>query len=560
MAPPPSRRVTAAAVSRELAALELVRRRKAQASLVDFARSIDIPGMPVQQVPDDYDYLEEIAFKPVESTVALHHRVIMREIQTCMETANGRLIIQAPPGSAKSTYADVVAVPYAMGRWPGSRYIITTYATKLARKQSRKALQICRSSNYRSIWDQRPQVRRDIGSAEEWALDNGSEVMAAGILAGITGNRANGIVCDDLIANREEAESKVQREKVMDEFRDTVESRLLKDGWIILINTRWSTEDPCGSILPENYKGQSGLVLCQDGQWWRVLNLPAKAENADDPLGREIGEYLWPEWLAPSHWQRFENNPLGRRRWASLYQQRPTSDAGDDFDKADAQWYHPGEQPKNLRLYGASDYAVKEVDPEEARRGKVDKSEHGLVGMDDVGDLWFLDWATLQGKGTDKAIGAWIKMLRRARSWNKAGAARWWDEGGVIDKAVRPAVRRAMREAKTFVQLEPLPSIADKRAKVQSFAARYQARTTHWPLDAQGQQEAWAAEAIDQLVNLGAHRYDDKADVCGLIGRGIDLMHEAPADPEEEPPGVTPFTEPWLESKELPDRPRIRYK
>ena len=110
-----------AAVSRELAALELLRRRKARTSLVDFARSIDIPGMPVQQVPDDYEYLEEIAFKPVESAVALHHRVMMAEIQRCMETPNGRLIIQAPPGSAKSSYLDVVGLPWAMGRWPGSR-------------------------------------------------------------------------------------------------------------------------------------------------------------------------------------------------------------------------------------------------------------------------------------------------------------------------------------------------------------------------------------------------------------------------------------------------------
>lgn len=549
----------ASALDLAIARREVVRRRRAQGSLIEFARSIDIPGMPVGVVPDDYEYLEELTFTPVESAIARHHRVMMERIQACMEKASGRLMIMAPPGSAKSTYTGVVGIPWAMGRWPRSRYILATYATKLARKQSRKALQIVRSSAYRSIWDERPEVRRDVGAAEEWATTTGSELMAAGILAGITGNRANGVVCDDLIAGREEAESVTTREKTMEAFRDDVESRLLKDGWIILINTRWHQLDPCGSILPEKYKGESGLIKCQDGQTWDVLNLPAKAENADDPLGRKVGEYLWPEWLHAAHWQAFEKNPLGRRRWASLYQQRPTADAGDDFDKADAQWYFDDELPANLRLYGASDYAVKEVDPEDQKIGKVDRVEHGLVGMDEVGDLWFLDWATLQGQGTDEAIGAWIKMLKRARSWNRAGPAQWWDEGGTIDKAIRPAARRAMKEEQTFVHLEALPSIADKRAKCQSFAARYGARTCHFPLDDDGQPLEWAADGIAQLTGFPGHRYDDKYDVFGLIGRGIDKMQDADEKLPPEKRGLQPFTEEWLKAGD-PKTPTKRYR
>jgi hypothetical protein len=379
--------------------------------------------------------------------------------------------------------------------------------------------------------------------------------MAAGILAGITGNRANGIVCDDLIAGRQEAESPVTRESIMEAYRDDVESRLLKGGWIILINTRWHQEDPCGSILPLDYAGESGDVRCQDGQTWRVLNLAAKCENLDDPLGRKIGDYLWPEWLPKEHWQRFEHNPLGRRRWASLYQQRPTADAGDDFDRANAQWYNVGEQPKNLRLYGASDYAVEELEPEDVNRGKKDFYEHGLFGMDDAGDLWVLDWWSDQACGPDEAIAAFIKMLKRAKSWNPAGVARWWNEGGVIDKAIRPALRRAMREARTFVQVDSLPSIADKRAKCQSFAARYGARTVHWPRG-----KKWAEEGLDQLCGFPGHRFDDKYDVYGLIGRGIDVMHEAPTDPPKEPRGIKPFTGEWLESKDPAEQPRVRYR
>lgn len=539
-------------VSVELAALELLRRENAQRSLLEFARAIDIPGLPAVTVTDDEEYLEEIAFKPVESAIALHHRVMMQRIQACMERANGRLMIMAPPGSAKSTYTGVVGIPWAMGRWPGTRYILATYATKLARKQSRKALQIVRSEAYQSIWDERPTVRRDVGAAEEWATSTRSELMAAGILAGITGNRANGVVGDDLIAGREEAESVVTREKIMDAYRDDLESRLLKDAWLILINTRWHQEDPCGSILPEDYKGESGPIRCQDGLVWDVLNLPAKCENADDPLGRKIGEYLWPEWLAASHWQAFEHNPLGRRRWGSLYQQRPTGDAGDDFKRSDALKYRAGTQPEKLTIYGASDYAVTELEPEKIKQGKIDKTEHGIVGMDDVGDLWFLDWKTDQGGGTGVTIPLFVDLVEL---WKPE---MWWDEGGTIDKAIRPAARREMRERRRFVTLEAIPKIADKRAGCQSFAARYGARTCHFPVDENGNFLPWAEDLIAQLCGYPGFRYDDKYDVAGLIGRGIDKMRDAPKPPTEEPPGPRPFTEAWLTANDKP-KPKVRY-
>ena len=50
-------------------------------------------------------------------------------------------------------------------------------------------------------------------AVDEWALTNGSDWMAAGILTGITGNRADGIIWDDLIKGREQADSDTIREK-----------------------------------------------------------------------------------------------------------------------------------------------------------------------------------------------------------------------------------------------------------------------------------------------------------------------------------------------------------
>lgn len=159
-------------------------------------------------------------------------------------------------------------------------------------------------------------------------MTNGSEFMAAGILSGITGNRAHGIVIDDPIKGREQANSKTIRDKTWDAYKDDLMTRLVPGGWIVVIQTRWHEDDLSGRILPDDWNCQSGKVACKDGNVWEVLCLQAKCEVEGDPLGRSIGEYLWPEWFDRKHWAQFESSP---RTWSALYQQRPSPVEGDLF-------------------------------------------------------------------------------------------------------------------------------------------------------------------------------------------------------------------------------------
>jgi predicted phage terminase large subunit-like protein len=200
--------------------------------------------------------------------------------------------------------------------------------------------------------------------------------------------------------------------------------------------------------------------------------------------------------------------------------------------------------PKSLRLYGASDYAVMA-----ARAGKAepDRSEHGVVGLDKKGDMWFVDWWTGQVE-TDKSIEAFIRLVGLHRP------IRWFNEGGLIDKSIGPAIRKRMQETQRFVSIEQLPSLSDKAIKLQSFHARVTAGTVHVPI-----RRPWAEDLIDQLVRFPAGRWDDKADVCGLLGRGIDMMMDARLPGEASRPLLVPFTEKWLEYNDRNQKPAVRY-
>lgn len=195
-------------------------------------------------------------------------------------------------------------------------------------------------------------------------------------------------------------------------------------------------------------------------------------------------------------------------------------------------------------MYGASDYATMEV---EFGKREPDYSEHGMFGMDSRGELWVTDWWYKQCE-TDVAIKAFIRMVGLYKPH------RWFNEGGLIDKAIAPTIRNEMRRNRRFTSIESLPSIGDKSMKVQAFHAMYSARAIHFPL-----RRKWTDHIIDQLCRFPGGKHDDAVDVCGLIGRGIDRMNDARLPSTEPRTIITPFTEAWLELGNLDKKPEPRY-
>jgi phage terminase large subunit-like protein len=486
--------------------------------------NIDVPRSPETAMHPDEDLLG-----PASALMPVHFAKILEVFQRTMDRPSGRAIIQAPPGSAKSTLLDAVALPWEMGRKPGSRLILLSYASEVAERQSRLAQNVVQQPEYQAIWPEAPKLMRD--AAGEWTLSNGSEMAALGILGAVTSRRASGIAIDDPIAGREEADSDLQRIRLLNAYHDDVLTRLLPGGWLIIILTRWSEQDLAGSILPEDYDGSSGMIKGRDGLDWEVLSLPAKCERNDDPLGRKIGEYIWPEWFPEKHWKVFEEatGDEAARTWSSLCQQRPTPKGSGRLNEDAIDFYKPGTHPPILANVGAGDYAVS--------AGKNDFTELGVFGMDSKGDLWELDWWHEQcdtGKSTEQSI----DMVARWRT------PMWFNEGGVIDKAMGPLFNLRMRERQVFTDRRALPSMHDKLAKCQAFIARCNAGTVHF------RDNANSRRVVSQLAALPAGRYDDAADVCGLIGRALDQFPFVRAAKAPEPTKILrPFTAEWLEWK-----------
>lgn len=492
-------------LSPQQAALELLRRKRARTSLVDYAQAIDVPGRPVSDDPDEWVFL------PVETGTADHHVLLMKTLEEVEAGTVKQLMVFMPPGSAKSTYVSVVFSTWFMGKKAGRQIILASYASDIARKQGRRARQIVKSAKFAPLFS--TAVRSDNSAADEWSLDNGSEFMAGGIQSGVTGNRADGLIIDDPVSGREDADSETIRKKTRAAYEDDLLTRLKPGGWTIIVQTRWNQDDLSGGILPESWAGESGDILCRDGLVWRVLCLPAVCDRADDPLGRQIGEPLWPEWFKNNHFERFKHIP---RTWSALYQQKPVPETGDYFR---SEWIKTTEIiPKrdSLNVYGASDYAV--------TSNGGDWTVHVVIGIDADGRLYLLDlW---RGQ---TASDVWIETFcDLVIKWKPIG---WAEETGQIRSGVGPHLERRQRERKAYVYREAFPTRGgDKGVRAQSTRGRMALEGLYVHVNA-----PFKTDLISELLAFPAGVHDDQVDALGLVGQLLDKMF-VPALPDRKEP------------------------
>jgi predicted phage terminase large subunit-like protein len=257
----------------------------------------------------------ELALEPLGLQPAKHHIALLNALNGVARGDYDRLMVLMPPGSAKSTYASLLFPAWWLSRFPRDSIIATSHTQDLAshfgRELRRVAADHARLLGY--------GFERDNNAAYRFRTSLGGEYFATGLGGGITGRRADLVLIDDPIKNHSAADSASHREGVWNWYRSELSTRLKPRGRVVLIMTRWHVDDLGGR-------------LAAAGDAWETLRLPALAE-ANDPLGREPGAALWPEWENLVQLER-RRTMVGSRVWSALYQQMPRPDTGTLFPVA----------------------------------------------------------------------------------------------------------------------------------------------------------------------------------------------------------------------------------
>lgn len=451
---------------RREAASEILRRRGIRGNCIEWARTQ--------------------GFEP-----AAHHQLILREMASLMSgDSYDTLLLFAPPGSAKSHYVSVVFPPWWMASNPGCNVIAASHSATLAEKWGRRVRNaIALEADTLGIG-----LAADSQAADRWATDQGGEYLAAGVQAGIAGFRADLGIIDDPFGSKEDAYSERIRDRVWDWYVNDFSARLKPGAKRVIMHTRWHLDDLAGRVLE-----QSKLT----GKEVRVVKLPAIAQ-ADDPLGRQPGEYLWdePEGYNYAAFLRSRQAETPAVEWAALYQQEPVPEAGGFFQRDWIKYYD--QLPANLRMYGASDYAVT------ADGG--DYTVHGIGGVDGDGVLYLVDWWRAQTQ-TD----VWADVLLDLGSRHKVFD--WAEEKGQIEKSVGPFIAKRMDERRIYFNRRQYTSAHDKATRAQAFRGRLSQGRVRFPRHA-----SWLPALEAELLTFPAGKHDDQVDVLSLFGRLLEDM------------------------------------
>jgi hypothetical protein len=144
---------------------ELLARKQAASSLVDYVRYLDLGFVP-----------------------AAHHRLMIRHLEEVERGECPRLMLFLPPGSGKSMYASQIFPAWYLGRHPEASIIAASHTAELAERFGRRCRNYVAGEAHRNVFC---TVSTDRQSAGSWETERGGEYFAVGVGGSVTGRRAD---------------------------------------------------------------------------------------------------------------------------------------------------------------------------------------------------------------------------------------------------------------------------------------------------------------------------------------------------------------------------------
>lgn len=250
-----------------------------------------------------------------------------------------RLLITIPPRSGKSTTASVMWPTWSWIRFPGIRWLCTSYAQSLSTRDALRSRRIIQSPWYQQRWGNRFKLTGDQNQKMRYDNDKTGYRIASSVGGSNTGEGGDILLVDDA-HNLEEIHSDTTRQGVLTWWDEVMASRLNdpKTGAFVIIMQRAHEQDLAGHVL-------------EQGEYVH-LNLPMEYQPTTysfhglivDPR-TEIGELLCPERIGPKEVDSLKTR-LGPTAYSGQYQQSPAPAGGNIFKS----WWWRYWQPKGMNL------------------------------------------------------------------------------------------------------------------------------------------------------------------------------------------------------------------
>ena len=260
------------------------------------------------------------------------------------------LIINEPPRHGKSRTAGLF-VEWVLGRNPAEKIMTGSYNNILSAtfaKNVRNAIQEVKADDNITVYsDIFPNVRIKRGDAamDMWSLDGGyNSYLATSPSGTATGFGCSLLIIDDIIKNAEEAYNETAKEKSWLWFTNTMLSRLEEGGKILIIMTRWASDDLAGraiehfgeaaKVITMKALQPDGTMLCDEILSRRSYEEKVRAMGADIASANYQQEPIDLKGQLYSSFKTYDRIPVdinGNPLFTAIRNYTDTADTGSDY-------------------------------------------------------------------------------------------------------------------------------------------------------------------------------------------------------------------------------------
>lgn len=328
----------------------------AYADLVAASLSIKRP----KNIWETFDFLgDHLRLSGIELQRPLHLAPYIDALQRIRDGEVQKFCFHAPPRHSKSLSSMVALLFYSLD-WPNKKHLYITYNIDRADK-----VRLEFEKNYLKATN--TLYKRN---GDSLVMENGSSIQFTSWQGSITGETYDGVILvDDVIKSDNSAAKSTEKEKIWAFFDPVLSTRDTGNLSIIVMMTRWATDDLIGRLIEE--KG------------YPYIRLPAICDDVDDPLGREIGEALWPNSPTQMDEKYFEEKKrtVPDDVWAAMYQGTPGMTEGSLFKKEPIYTEWPQHKKDRAAVFYGLDVSDGKKDPCVLVRYLFDDNE---ILIDDV--------------------------------------------------------------------------------------------------------------------------------------------------------------------------------
>lgn len=197
-----------------------------------------------------------------------------------------------------------------LGKHPKEYVLGASHSTQLAEDNiGRPIRDLIQLDRYQELFPD-TIVRSDTSGAGRWATTQGGTGYFVGVGASIAGRGAHLFCCDDPHSEADLQENfEALYEKVWTWYQAGPLQRLMPNGKILIIHTRWSKRDLIGRVLDNMAKND-------DAERWEYLELPA--------ILPATGQSIWPD-MWPTETLLRKKATMFTHLWAAQYMQQPVN-------------------------------------------------------------------------------------------------------------------------------------------------------------------------------------------------------------------------------------------